>query len=575
MKVPRILSPIKSVDDIDIVAQTGCNSVYIYHSEFLEKSDHDGLMNYVKKINEYNFDFFINFKNTIQEEDILKVNDLLEFLKTCPISGIMINSIDILELIKDKKLPFKIFIDSGLNIHNLAGVEFLNLFNSIDNINVSEEIYIKNLVKIKKYSKYKLSIDSNDLPWIADELIKSKSVEMIAIKGDYENKGQLLEEIKIIEKILENPKDSQSYKLPFKNPVDSLYKSNHFLGEFHSAKGETFRFTGNIQQFSWKMKRFILRHEQSFTDIPRLNLRLTSLEQLKYLKKYIKTLRFNPVYSIEYGEIINTADLSKYSFNKIIEKVKKDCSSLGIKLQLSTPRILIERDFDRVYEYDKLLCLQDPYPSNIIINNIGYWWALINDSDLENLPIELGQGLNLLNSTSILSLATQHNIISIDMSNFADIENMKQCINEIKNKISVRKLTIAGSKRIPSLGLCPLNNEHAILSRLSCAAPCHLGTYAILDPSIQKIFPISVDGFCRMHLFKDNILDLFKYIKFFSEIGINEFSIDFNCLPANLLPVLLNRFLSSLEDKDYIPDQNSINDFYGVEEYINNSFLQV
>jgi len=575
MKIPRILARIKSIEDIDIVAQTVCSNVYICHSEFLEKSNYNSLLEYIKKVNDHNFDFFINFKNIIKEDEILKINDLLEFLETCPISGILVNSVDILELIKDKKLPFKIFIDSGLNIHNLAGVEFLSLFNSIDNINITEEIYIKNLVKIKKYSKHKLSIDSNDLPWIADELIKAKSVEMIVIKGDYENKDQLLEGIKIIEKILENPKDSQNHRLPFKNPVTPLYKSNHFLGEFHGTKGETFRFTGNIQQFNWKMKRFLLPPKHEFLNIPKLNLRLTSLEQLKYLKKYIKILKFNPIYSVEYGEIINTADLSKYSFNKIIEKVKKDCSSLGIKLQLSTPKILIERDFDRVYDYNKLLCIQEPYLSSIIINNLGYWWTLINDSDLENMPIELGQGLNLLNSTSILCLTNQHNIMSVDMSNFSDIESIKQCINKIKDKIPVRKLTIAGSKRIPSLGLCPLNNEHAILSRLSCAAPCHRGNYAILDPKIQKTFPISVDGFCRMHLFKDRILDLFQYIRFFSDIGINEFSIDFSCLSANLLPVLLNRFLSSLDDKDYIPDQNSINDFYGVEKYVNKNFTRV
>jgi len=575
MKLPKILSQIKSVNDIDVIAQTGCRSVYVYHSKFLEKSTHNGLLEYVKKVKEYNFDIYINLKDTIQEDEIPKVADLLEFLKTCPVSGILVNSIDVLELIKEKKYPFKIFVDSGLNIHNLAGVEFLNRFNSIDNINISEEIFIKNLVKIKKYSKYKLSIDSNDLPWIANELIKSKSVEMIVIKGDYENKEQLLEGIRIIEKIIENPNDSQNYKLPFKNPVDSLYKSNHFSGEFHNSKGETFRFTGNIQQFSWKMKRFILPQKQIFSDIPKLNLRLTSIEQLKYLKKYVKSLKFNPVYSIEYGEIINTADLSKYSFNKIIEKVKKDCSNLDVKLHLSTPRILIERDFDRVYEYDKLLCLQNPNPASVVVNNIGYWWTIINDSDLENIPIELGQGLNLLNSTSILSLANQHNIMSVDMSNFTGIENIKECISKIKDKIPVRKLTIAGSKRIPSLGLCPLNNEHAVLSRLSCAAPCHNGNYAILDPCLKKVFPISVDGFCRMHLFKDNILDLFQYIKFFSEIGINEFSIDFSCLPANLLPVLLNRFLISLEDKNYIPDQNSINDFYGVEKYANTNLLQI
>jgi hypothetical protein len=567
MKVPSILSGIKSADDIDIIARTSCNNIFIYHSMFIEKSNYNSLSDYIKKINEYNFNFFINFKNSIQENEIDKIINLLEFLKTLPITGIMINSIDMLELIRDKELPFKVFIDSDLAIHNLAGIEFINLFHSIDNINISEEIYIKNLIKIKKYSKHQLSVDSNDLPWIAAELIKSKSVSMITIKGDYDNQEQLLQGIQSIEKILENPKEAFNYKLPFKNPVDSIYKSNHFLGEFQSSKGETFKFAGNIQPFSWQMKRFSYQNKAIPTDLPKLNLKLSSLEQLKYLKRHIKALTYNPVYSIEYGEIINTADLSKFSFNEIIEKVKKDCSNLGIKLQLSTPRILIERDFDRVYEYVKLLCIQEPLPSSIIINNIGFLWAFINDNDLENIPVELGHGLNLLNSTSINSLINMYQATSIDMSNFTDVINIKECINKIQNKVQTRKLTVAGAKRIPSIGLCPMNNEHAVLSRLSCAAPCHYGNYSLMDPGINEIFPFSVDGFCRMHLFKNNLLDLFPYIKVFSDIGINEFSIDFNCLPANFVPPLLNRFLSSLEDKNYMPEQNSISDFAGVSDY--------
>jgi len=568
MKAPKILAQVKSVEDVDIVAQTGCTNVYVYHSGFLDNPYQDLLSRYIKKVNNYNIKLFINFKNLIFESELPKIIDFMEFLKTTKINGILLNSIDMLELIKGQELPFRVFVDSGLNIHNLAGVEYVNLFNTIDNINVSEEIYIKNLTKIKKYSKQKLSIDSNDLPWIAAELLKSRSVDLIVVKGDYDNQDQLLEGIKTIENIIENPSKSQDFKLPFKNQVDLLYKSNHFSGEFNNAKGESFRFAGNIQPFSWKMKRFLIAKNQKFTNIPKLNLKFTSLEQLKYLKKYIKTIGFNPVHSIEYGEVINTADLTKYSFNKIIEKVKKDCLNMGIKLQLSTPRILIERDFDRVYEYVKLLCIQEPYPSSIIINNLGYWWSFINDADLENIPVEVGHGINLLNSTSILSFANQHNIVSVDMSNFTQIEDIKQCINTVKTKVLTRKLTIAGSKRIPCLGLCPLNNENAVLSRLSCVAPCHNGNYSIIDPGIKNAFPFTVDGFCRMHLFKDSILDLFKYIKVFSEIGINEFSIDFNSLPANLLPVLLNRFLSSLEDENYIPDASSLVESYGIGKYI-------
>ncbi|MCK7527877.1 MAG: hypothetical protein MZV64_64855 [Ignavibacteriales bacterium] len=139
----------------------------------------------------------------------------------------------------------------------------------------------------------------------------------------------------------------------------------------------------------------------------------------------MKKLKFNFVDSIEYGEIINTADLARWSFNKIIEKVKKDCLECDIKLKISAPIILNERDFDRVYEYVKLLCLQAPTPSSIILNNIGYWWNVINDDDFKNIPLEFGTGLNLLNSSSLLCLANYHSVSAVDLSNFSNIEDIK------------------------------------------------------------------------------------------------------------------------------------------------------
>ena len=88
---------------------------------------------------------------------------------------------------------------------------------------------------------------------------------------------------------------------------------------------------------------------------------------------------------------------------------------------------------------------------------------------------------------------------------FSDLDNVMRTIKKIKNDIPHRKYTIAGNIRVPSLGLCPLNNDSAVVSRLSCQAPCHKGDFALHDPSLDKAFPFICDGFCRMHMFEDNI----------------------------------------------------------------------
>ena len=85
---------------------------------------------------------------------------------------------------------------------------------------------------------------------------------------------------------------------------------------------------------------------------------------------------------------------------------------------------------------------------------------------------------------------------------------------------------------------------------------------------IKKSFPIAVDGFCRMHIFKDKILDLYKYINIFQEIGINEFVIDFSSLPAKFVPKLLNKYFDSIYNPKYKFDSKFLTEEYGIEKYL-------
>ena len=47
-------------------------------------------------------------------------------------------------------LPFKVIIDSYFDIHNLCAIEFMEMFHKIDRLIITEEMYIKNIEKIKK-----------------------------------------------------------------------------------------------------------------------------------------------------------------------------------------------------------------------------------------------------------------------------------------------------------------------------------------------------------------------------------------------------------------------------------------
>lgn len=547
MKEIKVVAPVKKPEDIEIFStNTHCRDYYVYYKKFLN-NNFDYVMEFVEKAKACGSHIYINFKHDITEENLPEIKKLLKFLKTAGIDGIFINSFAILEAIKVFKLPFKVIADSYFDIHNLSGIDFINNFHKIDEIIITEEIYLKNIAKIKKYTNLPLAIDSDNLPWCAEDILQSKAIDKVVIKGKFNSSDEILEGIELVENMLDKPKIFKNHKLPFKHVRKSIYQTNHFSGEMVSAEGKDFKFSRNIQNFEWDIKRPRISKDINFekNEDFKINLRLSELAQIKELEKYIKKIGTNPIYSVEYGEILSTCDLSTSSFNEIITKVKKFCAKHEIKFQLSTPRILIERDFDRVYEYVKQLLLVSPMPDSLIINNIGYFWAVINDDDLKNIPVEIGQGINLLNSMSIKCLNNLHALQTVDFTSFADLDSAIRTIKKIKNTIPDKKYTIAGNIRVPSLGLCPLNSDSAIISRLSCKAPCHRGGFALKDPSLKKIYPFTCDGFCRMHMFEDQILEDFSVTNTLLKAGVNEFVFDFSALHAKFVPVLLDKFFQS------------------------------
>ena len=547
MKEIKIVSPVKKPEDIEVFAKsTSCRDYYVYYKKFLN-NNFEYVADFVDTAKVNNCAIYINFKHDITEENLPEIKKMLKFLKTAGIDGIFINSFAILEAIKVFNLPFKVIVDSYFDIHNLSGIDFINNFHKVDEVIITEEIYMKNIEKIKKYTKLPLAIDTDNLPYCAEDIKKSGAIDKVVIKGKFSNSEEILEAIELIEKILEKPKLFKKQKLPFKHVRKSIYQTNHFSGEMICAEGKDFKFSRNIQNFEWNIEKTKITKDIDYkpSEEFKINLRLSELAHLKELEKYIKKIGLNPVYSIEYGEILSTCDLSTSSFSEIITKVKKFCKKHDIKFQLSTPRILIERDFDRVFEYGKQLMLKSPEPDSIIINNIGYFWAFINDNDINHIPIEIGQGINLLNSLSIKCLNNLAPINTVDFTSFGDIDLAIMTAKKVKSLIPNKKYTIAGNIRVPSLGLCPLNNDSAIISRLSCAAPCHRGGFALKDPSINKIFPFTCDGFCRMHMFEDKVLEDFEDVEKLHKAGINEFIFDFSALNAKFVPILLDKFLKT------------------------------
>jgi len=126
-------------------------------------------------------------------------------------------------------------------------------------------------------------------------------------------------------------------------------------------------------------------------------------------------------------------------------------------------------------------------------------------------------------------------------------ENIAKCLKKTKRIVTDKKMFIGGWLRVESLGLCPLNCDSAVVSRLSCSAPCHKGHFCLKDPSLDKILPFLVDGFCKMHMFEDMVVQDFEQIPKYQEMGVNEFVIDFSAIHSPLIPKVLKNYLTILK----------------------------
>ena len=213
MKEISIVAPVKKPEDIlEFSKCTSCRDYYVYYTKFLG-GNFDYVKEFVEAARNMNSRIFINFKHDIVEEELPEIKKFLKYLKSTHIAGIFINSYAVLEAIKVFKLPFQVIVDSYFDIHNLSGIDFMNSFHKIDGIIITEEIYLKNIAKIKQFTKLPLAIDSDNLPWCAEDIIKLKAIDNVIIKGKFATSEDILEGIELVEKILDKPKLFKKLKL--------------------------------------------------------------------------------------------------------------------------------------------------------------------------------------------------------------------------------------------------------------------------------------------------------------------------------------------------------------------------
>lgn len=323
-----------------------------------------------------------------------------------------------------------------------------------------------------------------------------------------------------------------------------MIEINHYKKTFKDENGLEVGFSGNIKPFEFlpvkKVKSFY-GHEKFFSH--KISVRLFSLAQIQELKNFIVQNGYNPFYSLEFGEIVSTSDLYKKNIYEILKEVFDFCEHYNINFEYSTPKTLIDRDFERVYNDAKNFCLKYP-PKSIIVNNYNFLKKILTDVDMKNFKIEAGYGLLLDEDFQNEKQSYLKNLSAINLSPIKSMPAIQKFIQQTKGVEIEKKYTVSGCVKVQSRGICPLNDELPTISRISCKAPCHNNFYAIEIKG--KLYPFVTDGFCGVHLFENEIEILNKNYRCLSEIGINVFTIDCTAINQSFLQDLFLAFFVEL-----------------------------
>lgn len=513
----------------------------------LTSADFSEIKTYTSIIHKLNCKVYVTFKQNFTREytkriKILKKN--LLFLTYCEIDGIFIDDFYLLQAITDMDLPFDIILGSQFNIHNLKTVELLQSFKQIKKFVITQELNPLYLNYIKDQSETEIIFKHQDIYYKPQKIFEDNFIETLSSKNIENYKNLIINKFENL-KTIDN-KNLFKGKF-FQNQENNILQINHFQRNITDISGEIIPFKGHINRFSYQYQNMIPANNKSIrlknSKLPKINLKLRSLTQIKALEQYIKSSGFNPIYSVEYGELAAPSDLSEKNITELIAEVQNFCHKHNIKFQYSTPEILTERDFERVYNDTKSICIKKA-PDSIIINNLGFFYKLSKDKELNSIPVEIGAKIPLLNDFTIKNLNKFLKITTVDFSSIKNLTKVKEYIQNTKKIILNRKYTVGGNISIPSTGLCPLNDNPPTFSRLNCEAKCKTGIFSIENGT--KIYPFITDGFCRAHFFENKISTEYKNIKIYEGIGINEFVLDITAINDEFIPTIMNNFLDSI-----------------------------
>ncbi|MEW5819273.1 MAG: U32 family peptidase, partial [Cyanobacteriota bacterium] len=264
MTEPKLIVPINKEGMIIPAKSEGADILYVDFRNFVKNNrfSKPSLIKFIKVAQSLDIPIYLHFGEDIYEEELDLIEGIVNELSTVNVDGIMINDFSVLETIKNKKikqLRFKVHLDSGLNIHNIASYEILKKWKA-RSVNITEEIYLKNVTRIKKYTGKNICINVNESMWMLHYAV-NWGIDLFKISGSYKDVPRICLLISLLKELISDTKRNKTFdNIKIEQVLNLLdhskpqkhYRTDHFTKKFKDYSGNDFEFTGSIKVFNWK-----------------------------------------------------------------------------------------------------------------------------------------------------------------------------------------------------------------------------------------------------------------------------------------------------------------------------------
>lgn len=219
----------------------------------------------------------------------------------------------------------------------------------------------------------------------------------------------------------------------------------------------------------------------------------------------------------------------------------------GITLTCAMPRIIGSAEEEQLRAFFEQLIEYAPDGVQLSHPGMLLWAEHIPDT----IAIEADSSWNIFNQHA-LRVAEDFGINACYVSQELTLSQIRDIAKAGRIPIGVQ---VYGRTELMVSDYCVINAMMTTVDKRHCPGPCASGSYSLKDEQ-GRIFPITTDAYCRMHVLNCKILDMRPYVAQLLSSGISRLCIDARGIGNEIFDIVSN-FKSLMSSKTTVPAENA------------------